>query len=258
MSGRLAPIPAGVVRLTDARRGTEREAGVLPFEIGVVPVTAAEFAAGQLGTTAPEGVELPATGVRWRDAVAWCNAASHFDGLEPAYGTEGDAVRWNAAADGYRLPTEAEWVHASRGGAAGARYGRVAEIAWTAADGTAGPQPAGRKAANGYGLFDTLGNVWEWCWDRLDPARYADYRVLKGGGWADAEWSCRVGVRRGNAPDALIDDAGFRVVRGAVATSPDTDGGQGWSESADRQRASISPPLPVGWTPLRGSPDAVG
>ncbi|HLS50286.1 MAG TPA: SUMF1/EgtB/PvdO family nonheme iron enzyme [Actinomycetaceae bacterium] len=86
--------------------------------------------------------------------------------------------------------------------------------------------------------------------DRLDPARYGDYRVLKGGGWADPEWSCRVGVRRGYAPDARVDDVGFRVARGAAAPIGQSDGGQGWSETADRQRASLNGPLPVGWTPL--------
>ena len=163
---------------------------------------------------------------------------------------DGDAVAWNPAADGFRLPSEAEWVHAARGGTAGARYGELREIAWSEADAVSGPQPAGRKAANAYGLFDTLGNVWECCFDRLDPARYGDYRVLKGGGWADPEWSCRVGVRRGNAPDARVDDVGFRVARGALADSAEADGGQGWSEAGDRERAALKGPLPVGWTPL--------
>lgn len=94
-------------------------------------------------------------------------------------------------------------------------------------------------------MTDTLGNVWEWCWDRLDPARYGDYRVLKGGGWADPEWSCRVGVRRGDAPDAHLEDAGFRVARGIAGLN-----GQGWSEAEDRSRADIAGPRPIGWTPL--------
>lgn len=137
------------------------------------------------------------------------------------------------------------------GGSIGPRHGPLDQIAWTEEDGTTGPQPSASKDANAYGLFDTLGNVWEWCWDRLDPARYGDYRVLKGGGWADPQWSCRVGVRRGNAPDATVDDVGFRVARGAVAEHELADAGQGWSERADRQRAMLDGPLPVGWTPLK-------
>lgn len=241
----LAEIPGGAVRLKDARRGTERNVPLLPFNIGVVPVTAAEFATGRLSTAVPDKIDLPATGVRWLDAVAWCNTASEYDDLEPVYQLDDEATRWNLDANGYRLPTEAEWVYASMAGHTGARYGTLPQIAWTSDDDATGPQPVGCKAANAYGLFDTLGNVWEWCWDRLDPARYADYRVLKGGGWADPEWSCRVGVRRGNAPNAVVEDVGFRVVRGAA------NGGQGWSEAADRQRASIAHPLPMGWTPLQ-------
>ncbi|GAA1184902.1 formylglycine-generating enzyme family protein [Nesterenkonia xinjiangensis] len=247
----LASIPGGAVQLRDARRGTERTVTPLPFHAGIAPVTVTELAAGHLGAASANGGDLPATGVRWFDAVTWCNTASEHDGREPAYRVDGGAVRWKPAADGYRLPTEAEWVHASLGGDTGARHGLLADIAWAAADGVSGPQPVGRKAANSYGLVDTLGNVWEWCWDRLDPARYADYRLLKGGGWADPVWSCRVGVRRGNAPNAIIEDVGFRVVTGAVMADHTADGGQGWSEREDRARASISPPLPAGWTPLQ-------
>ncbi len=71
--------------------------------------------------------------------------------------------------------------------------------AWTAADQVDGPQDVARKAANPFGVFDMIGNVWEWCWDYADSARYGDYRSLRGGGWADREWSCRSSVRRGSA-----------------------------------------------------------
>lgn len=244
-------VPGGPVTLKDARRGSERVVTLLPFEIGTTPVTASEFAAVRMEMLPRDGTVLPESGVRWLDAVAWCNTASETEGLTRAYQIRGDAVQWNAAADGYRLPTEAEWVHASLGGVSAPRHGKLAEIAWSAADGVTSPQPVAGKAPNDYGLFDTLGNVWEWCWDRVDPARYGDYRLLKGGGWADPDWSCRIGVRRGNAPNAVVEDTGFRVARGAVADSDDADGGQGWSEAADRQRASLPHPLPLGWTPLR-------
>lgn len=247
----LVSIPGGLVQLRDARRNTERTVALLPFRASLAPVTVAEFAAGRSGPASIDDVDLPATAVRWIDALAWCNSASEYEGAEPVYQLDGAAVRWSPAASGYRLPTEAEWVYASLGGGFGARHGVLSEVAWSAADEVTGPQPVRRKAANGYGLFDTLGNVWEWCWDRLDPARYGDYRVFKGGGWAGPEWSCRVGVRRGNAPDATVEDVGFRVVRGAVTEDRAADGGQGWSEREDRQRASIAPPLRAGWTPLR-------
>ncbi len=95
-----------------------------------------------------------------------------------------------------------------------------------------------------------LGNVWEWCWDYADPARYGDYRSLRGGGWADREWSVRASARRGSAPDAMLEDVGFRVARGAVG-EPGADAAQGWSADADRRRADVRGPLPLGWTPLR-------
>lgn len=251
----LARIPAGSVTLRDARRGTERTVKLVSYEFATTTVTATEFMAGRR-LTEQEG-RLPATGVRWMDAVTWCNSASEAERLQPAYLELASGVRWDPTANGFRLPTEAEWVHASMGGTPGPRHGPLDEIAWSASDRVTGPRPAALKAANAFGVFDTLGNVWEWCWDRLDPARYGDYRLLKGGGWADPAWSCRVGVRRGNAPDAVVEDVGLRIARGAVAPGGDGDasglgtgGGQGWSEAADRRRASLPHPLPLGWTPL--------
>lgn len=260
---RFAGIPGGIVHLTDARRGSERTVELAPFAITRTVVTRSEFDAGRLDSRldrsaldrtvldrSAANTNTPAHGVTWLDAVAWCNAASVTAGLTPAYQFDGPSPHWNPTADGFRLPTEAEWVHAAMGGSPGPRHGAIASIGWSALDRVAGPQPVGQKAPNAYGVYDSIGNVWEWCWDRLDPARYGNYRVFKGGGWADPEWSCRVGVRRGNAPDAVVEDVGFRVARGFVAAHETSDGGQGWSEAADRTRASLPGPLPVGWTPL--------
>lgn len=108
----------------------------------------------------------------------------------------------------------------------------------------------GEPPPNAFGLHDTLGNVWEWCWDFADTARYLDYRTLRGGGFADREWSVRASVRRACAPDGVPPDAGFRVARGAVAASGEA-AAQGWSAGADRRRADVRGPLPVGWTPHR-------
>ncbi len=110
------------------------------------------------------------------------------------------------------------------------------------------PQDIGGKLPNLNGLFDTLGNVWEWCWDLLDPARYDDYRVFRGGGFADDAWSVRASVRRGGAPRMHHEDVGLRLARGAFDT---VDGAQGWSARADRERAVRNGPLPSGWTPRR-------
>ena len=160
----------------------------------------------------------------------------------------GADVTWDVTSDGYRLPTEAEWEYACRAGSTGAHYGPLAEIAWTTADGVAAPQNVGGKLPNLNGLFDTLGNAWEWCWDLLDPARYDDYRVFRGGGFADDAWSVRASTRRGGGPRMHHPDVGFRLARGGF----DSDGeAQGWSAAADRERAAFDGPLPSGWTPRR-------
>ncbi|WP_338403733.1 formylglycine-generating enzyme family protein [Cellulosimicrobium arenosum] len=167
----------------------------------------------------------------------------------------GREVGWDVSADGFRLPTEAEWEHACRAGTSRPVYGPLAEVAWTEADDVPGPQPVAGKAPNAYGVHDMLGNVWEWCWDFADTARYGEYRSLRGGGWADRPWSVRASVRRGSAPDARIEDVGLRVARGTVGTRG-VLGAQGWSDAADRERADVRGPLPLGWTPLRLRPAA--
>ncbi|WP_261163969.1 formylglycine-generating enzyme family protein [Microbacterium sp. Marseille-Q6965] len=241
----LVTIPAGTVTLHDARRRARRAVTLEAFEIGAFPVTEAQLAE-MLGVTA-EHPRRPAVEVSWQRAIAFCNAASEWEGLDPAYTFDGEDVTWHVDADGYRLPTEAEWEHACRAGSNGPQYGPLADIAWTERDGVTHPQDVGGKLPNLHGMFDTLGNVWEWCWDLLDPARYADYRVFRGGGFADAEWSVRASTRRGGAPRLHQDDIGFRVARGGFDAVGEA---QGWSAAADEERALWDAPVPFGWTPL--------
>lgn len=230
----------------DARTRSVRDVALQPFEIAIVPVT---FGAGTATAEAQRWPDVPMHPVTWFDAVRWCNQASLAVGLRAAYALADRDVTWDVSADGYRLPTEAEWEWACRAGTTGPAYGPLAEIAWTAGDDVVGPQPVARKAPNAYGLFDTIGNVWEWCWDYTDPARYGEYRVIRGGGWADPAWSCRASVRRGSAPDAVLEDVGFRVARGPVG-EPGAREAQGWSADVDQARATVTGPLPIGWTPL--------
>lgn len=190
-------LPAGRVTLHDARRDEHRAVDLEPFEIGVFAVSEEQFAE-VLGVPAVHP-RRPARDLSWLRAVRFCNAASEWEGLDPAYTFDGEEVTWHVDSDGYRLPTEAEWEYACRAGSAGPHYGPLADVAWTVRDGVSTPQDVGLRLPNLNGLFDTLGNVWEWCWDLLDPERYDDYRVFRGGGFADDAWSVRASVRRGGA-----------------------------------------------------------
>lgn len=237
-------IPAGAVTLHDARTRTRRTVELEPFEIGTYAVTQEQLA--EIIGVAAEHLRRPATAVSWLRAIRFCNAASDWEGLDRAYSFDGEDVTWHVDSDGYRLPTEAEWEYACRAGSTGPQYGLLSEIAWTAADGVTAPQNVGGKLPNLNGMFDTLGNVWEWCWDFLDPARYDDYRVFRGGGYADDTHSVRASVRRGGAPRMHHEDVGFRVARGGFDS---IDAAQGWSAETDRQRGAMDGPLPSGWTP---------
>lgn len=242
----LRRIPGGSIVLQDARTKTQRPVDLEPFEIGVYPVTQEQMAE-VLDGAAPHP-RRPATDISWLRAVHFCNALSEWEGLEHAYLFDGEDVSWDVSSEGFRLPTEAEWEFACRAGSVGPHYAPLADAAWTAADGVTTPQPVGGKIPNLYGLFDTLGNVWEWCWDLLDPARYDEYRTFRGGGFADDAWSVRASVRRGGAPRMHHPDVGMRVARGGF----DGDGAaQGWSDAVDRERALQDGTSPSGWTPRK-------
>lgn len=227
----MARIGAGSVLLQDALRKTRWRVDLEPFEIGVYAVTA-EQVTDVLGIPSSHP-RRPAVEVSWLRAVHFCNAASEWEGLDPAYSFDGEDVTWHLDSDGFRLPTEAEWEFACRAGSTAPHYGPLSEIAWTAADGVTTPQDIGAKLPNLNGLFDTLGNTWEWCWDHLDPERYGDYRVFRGGGFADDAWTVRASARRGDGPRTHHDDVGFRLARGGFDSE---NAAQGWSASADLER----------------------
>ena len=94
--------------------------------------------------------------------------------------------------------------------------GELDEIAWYRANSGERLHRGGEKAPNAWGLYDMLGNAWEWCFDIYDAEVYRDYRVIKGGGWFDEHWSCRAGVRRRTMPTLRIDDLSFRLARNAT------------------------------------------
>ena len=214
----MVEIAAGRVTLTDRRSTLSWTVDLAPYAIATVPTTQGQYArvTGLVPSTT-SGDRLPAAETSWFDAVRYCNALSVREGLTAAYrlGPDDEDVEWDVAADGYRLPSEAEWEHACRAGTTGPRYGPLNEIAWYRGTSAGQSHEVGQLLPNAWGLHDTLGNVWEWCWDLYDPAVYGDYRVFRGGGWFDEHWSCRASVRRGSYPTCSLDDVGFRVARNA-------------------------------------------
>ncbi|WP_091040451.1 formylglycine-generating enzyme family protein [Glycomyces harbinensis] len=231
-------IEAGSVTLTDRRTERSWTVEVAPFLLSDRHLTQGTYAEAT-GRPAAGDPSLPAVNVSWLDAVRCCNALSERDGLAPAYrggpleaGTlesgardgavaptaaesGSERIAWDRSADGYRLPAEAEWEHACRAGTTGPRYGELDRIAWYRGNSGERLHRGGGRLPNPWGLYDMIGNAWEWCFDVYDPEVYRDYRVIKGGGWFDEHWSCRAGVRRRTMPVLEIDDLGFRLARNA-------------------------------------------
>lgn len=198
------------------------------------------------------GDGLPVEHVTWLQAVAYCNALSEEAGLDAAYQIDGDAVAWNRSANGYRLPTEAEWEYACRAGTQTPFNTETSISADTEANyyGTypyeiegnyfnrdaLETQPGvyrqteiepGSFASNAWGLYDMHGNVGEWVWDCYgpyeensvsDPAgpETGTLRVNRGGGWNDFAKNLRSAYRASLQQDESSPSVGFRVARGAL------------------------------------------
>ena len=177
-----------------------------------------------------KGDNRPVEKVTWYDAVEFCNKLSEKEGLTPAYTINGDNVSCNWSANGYRLPTEAEWEYAARGGNKSRNYrysgsNTVGDVAWYSSNSRSQTHDVGTKAANELGIYDMSGNVWEWSWDWYDDSYYSSspssnprgpnsgsYRVLRGGSFHNDDY-CRVAHRGYNSPGYSYSNLGFRLVR---------------------------------------------
>ena len=212
-----------------------------------------------------KGSQFPVETINWADCIKWCNARAVQAGLTPCYfadagftviftnGTWANTVYLNPTNSGYRLPTEAEWEKAARGGLTGQRfpwgtlsnmisetqanyYGNTIAVSYDLGPngnnaigiiGGTSPatSPVGSFAANGFGLYDMAGNVYEWCWDwyavqygqpspvnPTGPAS-ATYHVLRGGDWSSSAAGPRCASRGADFPYRALTHYGFRCVK---------------------------------------------
>ncbi len=235
----MVQIPAGTFLMGD-RSGRPNEAPAHEVKIGaflmdIHEVRQADFARYNLPNPSHfKWPQLPVEQVTWPQAAIFCNARSRAEGLEPCY--DEDTAECNFTANGYRLPTEAEWEYACRAGrktaySFGADAGQLGRFAWFKENANKKTHPVGQKQPNEWGLHDMHGNVSEWCNDVYDeiyyqkaprdnpkgPAEGKQY-VLRGGSWALSEDANRAAYRMGEDSgfsDACLarDAIGFRCVR---------------------------------------------
>ena len=227
------------------------------FMIGKYEVTQ-ELWEGVMGSNPSifKGSKQPVQLVKWYEVIEFCNILSERQGLTPAYtinknekdpsnNSQYDEVKWMVTCDfnanGYRLPTEAEWEYAARGGIKSFGYVGVEikysgsnsldEVGWYGAENKTGNREStdktsevGKKQPNELGLYDMSGNVWEWCWDwygeytsssQTDPKgpNSGSFRVMRGGSWLNDAENCRVAFRDSHPPSYRKSDIGFRLVR---------------------------------------------
>jgi acetoin utilization deacetylase AcuC-like enzyme/formylglycine-generating enzyme required for sulfatase activity len=207
-----------------------------------------------------KGAKNPVEQISWSNAVLYCNARSRKENLKPCYDEE--TGKCNFSANGYRLPTEAEWEYACRSGTKtdyffGRDTSQLKDYAWFADNSTNKTQPVGQKKPNQWELYDMYGNVAEWCNDIYSESYYSNSPeknpqgpdkgkkyILKGGSWNSSAESCRSSYRIGEDPgfqDACFsrDDIGIRCVRIASKSTSLNTG------NSNFQLISLNPPNPL-------------
>ena len=218
METQMAEIPSGKIEMRDDRKKLQWKVEIKPFLLAKFPVTQElYFEITKESPSTFKGNKLPVETVTWKEAILFCNLLSDKVGLTPCYSIDNaykEHITFDTKADGFRLPTEPEWEYACRAGTKGIRYGTLDLIGWYRGNSSGRTHEVGLKEPNLWGLYDMLGNVWEWCSDIYDEQVYGAYRVFKGGGWHDEERGCIVSNRRRSHPISFkIDDLGFRIAR---------------------------------------------
>jgi formylglycine-generating enzyme required for sulfatase activity len=216
-----------------------------PFHIGKYEVTFEEydiFCENTQKCSKPDDRgegrgKRPVVGVDWYDAIAYCNWLSEEEALAPCYSGKGKLTQCDFSANGYRLPTEAEWEYAARGGLKSQGYSFAGsnnpdEVAWYDENAGGETHPVGQKKPNELGLYDMSGNMFEWCWDwyiedyyrkspSVDPPGpplpkvknpWELVRVRRSGSWRENSDNIRITTRSFDGP-SYPGDNGFRLVR---------------------------------------------
>ncbi|MEE0132301.1 MAG: formylglycine-generating enzyme family protein [Treponema sp.] len=196
---------------------------------------------------------FPVNNVNWYEAIVFCNKLSTLMGFRPCYTISGttdpdtwgeipttnnvlwNSVTWDTDADGFRLPTEAEWEFTARGGDPDsiswkfpyAGSSSVDEVAWFKDNSDSNLHQVGLKKSTTSGVNDMSGNVYEWCWDwfsRIPPQEQVNpmgpnsgtNRVRRGGSWLNYARSCTVTYRNCDSPETVYGNIGFRLARSSV------------------------------------------
>jgi formylglycine-generating enzyme required for sulfatase activity len=243
----MAYIPAGTFRMGDIDEiGFSNERPVHDvtitrhFLMGRTEITQAQWKTVMDGNPSFfTGDSLPVEMVSWYDAVEYCNRLSKTEGLDTCYRGGGTSITCDFTTHGYRLPTEAEWEYACRGGMETDFYtGNMTNsgctplepaldrAGWYYRNENTKPRNVGMEEPNAFGLFDMHGNVWEWCWDWYSDNYYTanpstdphgpasgSSRVFRGGSWGHNGPYCRSALRGNSIPGLRDDFVGFRVVR---------------------------------------------
>jgi formylglycine-generating enzyme required for sulfatase activity len=206
-----------------------------PFLMGQTQITQALWEAVMgANPSGFKGAQRPVERVSWYDMARFCNALSALENFRPAYSIgSGDKpdISLDFTANGYRMPTEAEWEYAAKAGTELVYAGsaQLEQVGWFSSNSGRGTHPVAQKEANAWGLHDMSGNVWEWCsdqWDSeayksrlkvsVDPCRYASSparRVNRGGGWSLDAAYCRVADRNWRGADFRGRYLGGRLLR---------------------------------------------
>ncbi|MEK4737181.1 MULTISPECIES: formylglycine-generating enzyme family protein [Bacillus] len=212
----MVKIPAGKVELRDDRIKKEWQVQIKPFLLAKYVVTAElYYAITNRALNGNENGNKPVVNISWHEAISFCNLLSKIAGFTEYYSIQDDGkkVSCNLHSNGYRLPYEAEWQYACKAGTTGYTYGELDKIAWYNKNSDGKIHEVGKKEPNAWGVYDMLGNVWEWCYDLYDEKVYGSYRIFRGGSWAEEARGCGATCRRRSHPTFHIDDLGFRLAR---------------------------------------------